>query len=43
MQKLEQHQAEQKTVAQTLHTDEKTAPAVVRASNETPVGKQLPS
>ena len=43
MQKLEQHQAEQKTVAQTLHSDEKTTPALVRVSSETPVGKQLPS
>ena len=43
MQKLEQHQAEQKAVAQALHTDEKAAPAVVSASDDTPDRKQLPS
>jgi integrase len=43
MEKLEQHRPELKAVAQPLHTDEKTAPAVVPVSDETPAGKQLPS
>lgn len=34
MQKVEQHQVEQKALAQRLHTDEKAAAAVVSASNE---------
>jgi integrase len=43
MQKLEQHQAEQKAVAQTLHNDEKVAPAVAPPSDDTPARKPLPS
>jgi hypothetical protein len=43
MEKLEQHRPELKAVAQTLHTDEKTAPAVVAASDEAPARQQLPS
>jgi integrase len=43
MEKLEQHRPELKSVAQTLHSDEQTAPAVVHASNEAPARKQLPS
>jgi integrase len=43
MDKLEQHRPGLKSVAQTLHSDEQTAPAVVHVSNEAPARKQLPS
>jgi hypothetical protein len=43
MEKLEEHRPELKAVAQPLHTDQKTTPAVVPASDEAPASKQLPS
>ncbi|HUE88370.1 MAG TPA: hypothetical protein VMO26_20020 [Vicinamibacterales bacterium] len=43
MEKLEQHQAEQKAVAQALHNDDNGAPAIVPGSEDTPARKPLPS
>ena len=43
MQKLEQHQSDQKAVAQALHTDDKTPPANVPDSDSLEPGKPLPS
>jgi integrase len=43
MPKLEEHRAEQKTVAQTLHSDGGDTSAVVLAPVDTLAGKQLPS
>ena len=43
MQKLEQHRDQQARIAQALHTDENSSPAVVSASDDRPAGKQLPS
>jgi len=43
MEKLEQHRPELKAIAQPLHNNEKSTPAVVPASDKAPASKQLPS
>jgi integrase len=43
MLKLEQHQADKKSVAQALHSDEKVTPAVVSLSEQASASNRLPS